>query len=649
MGIVDLTGIDETKPNQGNALTQDVRDNFSAIKTAFDTTNTRTFTNKAAAVLVTPVADSMVFIGGTDGGWFKGVTGGSGYSDNGGSYCGTQFIPTGGDGSAAWLQTEDVFSVESFGAISDAIQLTDAAITASDNTLTSAGASFTSADIGKSIAVFNAGSTTTSLFTTIASINSATSVELTDAAGTTVSGVTAQYGTDNYSFIIAAIDAVHSAGGGVLIADGKFYNSTKVQLRADNIVYDFRAATFYGNNFSCLDDATTTHQVDNVTGYGGTFNPIGDTAAYGGNVNYNGLAFVHCSNVRWYSPRVHARDGTRCLSVQVSSGHGAAPYVNATDVRIYDVGLFGDSDTHDGVDITSDVNGTDMIQDVYIQGFISGCKRGLNNSAGNSTKRHLRINLDLVIKDPDTMGASTQFSVDSKQKLQVVDALVDGIAVNGAERCDFDLSVSGSGSLVNDAITFTDNSADTTNTAKVRIDYDNTNLWTRGLVPSLHDLQITTAYIDGATLGIDQAGFRNTYGAVTFKNCTTNYDLPNHDATMFTVPVVDLGSGANPQLLANSTNRVTTDNGDADATLTVGSSNPNQRWTTALTTTRTADLITAGAYEGAEFHIIRPATGASNLGVTIDGGSVQRNLAASTWSTWLYTGSNWVIKAYGGL
>jgi hypothetical protein len=62
--------------------------------------------NKAAAVLLTPVNNKMYFIGGTDGGWFKGVTGAadSTYADNGGVYCGTVFIPTGGDGTSAYLR-----------------------------------------------------------------------------------------------------------------------------------------------------------------------------------------------------------------------------------------------------------------------------------------------------------------------------------------------------------------------------------------------------------------------------------------------------------------------------------------------------------------------------------------------------------------
>lgn len=71
--------------------------------------------------------------------------------------------------------------------------LTDGAITATDATLTSASATFTTDDIGKEIIVAGAGTAGADLLTTIASWNSATSVELTDVAVTTVSGATVQY------------------------------------------------------------------------------------------------------------------------------------------------------------------------------------------------------------------------------------------------------------------------------------------------------------------------------------------------------------------------------------------------------------------------------------------------------------------------
>jgi len=134
MGIIDTSNIDATKPDDSDLQTQDLRDNFSAINTAFDAVNTRTATNKAAAVLLTPVADAMLFVNGSDGGLFKAVTGAAAatYSDNGGTYCGTQFIPTGGDGSSAWVRVYDneLLNVRYFGAVGDGTTDDTAAIQA---------------------------------------------------------------------------------------------------------------------------------------------------------------------------------------------------------------------------------------------------------------------------------------------------------------------------------------------------------------------------------------------------------------------------------------------------------------------------------------------------------------------------------------
>ena len=74
------------------------------------------------------------------------------------------------------------------------ISKTDGAITATDQTLTSASATFSAADIGKAVIVTGAGAAGADLTTTIASINSPTSVELTVAAGTTVAAANFMYG-----------------------------------------------------------------------------------------------------------------------------------------------------------------------------------------------------------------------------------------------------------------------------------------------------------------------------------------------------------------------------------------------------------------------------------------------------------------------
>ncbi len=80
-----------------------------------------TVANKAAAVLLTPVSGKSLVVESTDGGLFKVVTGAPGtFSDDSSAFCGTLFIPTGGDGSIAWLRDYDnSVSVKWFGTVSD--------------------------------------------------------------------------------------------------------------------------------------------------------------------------------------------------------------------------------------------------------------------------------------------------------------------------------------------------------------------------------------------------------------------------------------------------------------------------------------------------------------------------------------------------
>lgn len=106
-------------------------------------------------------------------------------------------------------------SPQSYGAIGDWIDHRDGAITSSTTTLTSAKAAFVAADVGKIITVKGAGAAGVNLNTTIASINSGTSVELADAASTTVSSAVYWYGTQDESAAFASWLAALSDDGNV--------------------------------------------------------------------------------------------------------------------------------------------------------------------------------------------------------------------------------------------------------------------------------------------------------------------------------------------------------------------------------------------------------------------------------------------------
>lgn len=164
---------------------------------------------------------------GEGGGFFRGVTGAAAatYSTDGG----TILIPTAGDGSAALIREyTGALYPSMFGAVGDGLMLTDATITATDQTLTSASNPFTAADVGKSILIVGAGTAGAVLVTTIASYTGAGSVELTAAAGTTVSGVRAYYGTDDTSALQKWINAIANLENGRGDFEAKAYCFTRL-------------------------------------------------------------------------------------------------------------------------------------------------------------------------------------------------------------------------------------------------------------------------------------------------------------------------------------------------------------------------------------------------------------------------------------
>src|SRR6266568_6779413 len=108
-----------------------------------------------------------------------------------------------------WLQNF-AYNVKDYGAKGDGKTITDGAITTGTATLTSASAGFTSADVGKQITVNGAGASAANLNTTISGFTNTTTVTLATNAGTTVSGATFFYGTDDTTPIANARSAAHS-------------------------------------------------------------------------------------------------------------------------------------------------------------------------------------------------------------------------------------------------------------------------------------------------------------------------------------------------------------------------------------------------------------------------------------------------------
>lgn len=113
--------------------------------------------------------------------------------------------PSGTVGTAIQVTPED------YGALRDGTAVSGVGITSGAATLTAVGSSFTGADVGKTIAVYGAGTAGngTVLVTTISAVTSATQVTLAANASATVADSRAVYGTDDAEAIADAIaDAV---------------------------------------------------------------------------------------------------------------------------------------------------------------------------------------------------------------------------------------------------------------------------------------------------------------------------------------------------------------------------------------------------------------------------------------------------------
>jgi hypothetical protein len=93
-------------------------------------------------------------------------------------------------------------------------------------------------------------------------------------------------------------------------------------------------------------------------------------------------------------------------------------------------------------------------------------------------------------------------------------------------------------------------------------------------------------------------------------------------------------------------NTVGSDVGDADVTLTVGTSAPIQQYASALTDNRTVTLSTTGAVDGDSFRVVRTGLGAKTLDV---GGlkTIANSTAAFVDAS--FDGSSWVLTGYGAL
>lgn len=113
-------------------------------------------------------------------------------------------------------------NVKTYGATGDARKVTDAVLNGT-TTVTSATAAFTSADVGKVIwGVETATGNLRLAKTTIAAVNSATSITVASAAVGTYSNIHLIFGTDHTTYLQAAFTAAKAAKANVILPAGGY-------------------------------------------------------------------------------------------------------------------------------------------------------------------------------------------------------------------------------------------------------------------------------------------------------------------------------------------------------------------------------------------------------------------------------------------
>lgn len=150
-------------------------------------------------------------------------------------------------------------------------------------------------------------------------------------------------------------------------------------------------------------------------------------------------------------------------------------------------------------------------------------------------------------------------------------------------------------------------------------------------------------------LGVRASGATGDYtlsiGSLATLRAPGEWALCRYDAGTSAWVLTQYGILPSAEVLAMSA-----DKGDADATLTVGTSERTSRWATTLTADRTATLSTTGAYTGARLTIERTEAATGNYSLIVVVGSTRLvRLAPGQWATVECTGSTWIVTGFGNI
>jgi hypothetical protein len=365
--------------------------------------------------------------------------------------------------------------------------------------------------------------------------------------------------TDDTAAIQAAIDALQPYQ--TLTAEGDFLMAGEVFVKKSNITLDFTSAKFdmtgavytgYGSGFFFGDPSNKSLKPENITVIGGEYYPAGNSQPFP-LADFNPIAVAIGKNFTFYNLRIFPKQSTRAIYLQTVTAYGDGVTPNIENIRVYGLTVMGDGDAVDGVDITS-TGGDNLIKDVYIEGYVSGCKRGASVSTGSNSYNFDNINLDLTVVGASEVGVEFFRVTNSKCRFNLLDATKNGANVVQIYNCNIDFLITGTGGSLVTGLSVTEGAS---TPGQNRISAQITGAFATGLIPNHNDVVYDSVLIDGATLGVDVAGFRSTWGLVVLKNCTTTVDNLNLATDKWAL-VVTQGTGANPVVIKRESDFVTT-------------------------------------------------------------------------------------------
>lgn len=354
-------------------------------------------------------------------------------------------------------------------------------------------------------------------------------------------------GSDDVVAINRAVDAMQP--GHRLVAEGAFTTSEEIRINKDSVVYDFRAAKFiqtgstytgYGAGVLIGDPTDPARVPKNVVILGGEYHPAGNGQPYP-LADYNPIAILAGNHISIIGAKVYPKQSTRAISVQTDHTYGDGVNPPIDGVYISGLEVYGDGDAVDGVDITSD--GADgLIRNVYVQGQVYGCKRGLNVSPGSDAYNFRGINLDLVVDGATEVAGNVSRCINSQIKLRATNCWKTGLDARQLTNCIVDAKLHGVGGGLLNAFALSDGIGTSQNV----IDVQATGPWSVGVFAGSEFAVYRNVEIDGANVGIDTNGFRTVWGHVVLRNCTTDIDNPHLPADVWG-SVVTQKAGGNPR------------------------------------------------------------------------------------------------------